>query len=146
MTEVIVKTQKPNPIVKMIVPGRRALGEAWQEITIAVKDDRIQVTESVPAEAPPDNVPIYSFGMEKLSADAVNFILEGALQKQEYTRRKPKRRPVSDKEIEKMVNDLWLNWCEAKVQMLKGTTFSAPGTFNQRENPGIQNWTGVNPR
>lgn len=143
MTHVIIKEPDAKPIAKMIVPGRRALGEQWQEVTIAVKDDKIQVTENVPTAAPPDNTPIFTFGMGQLSPEEMNFILEGAQKAQEYTKQHPKRRPVTDAEIEQMVNKLWQDWMEAKQKLLAGKTFSGPGLFNQRESAAIKNWTGV---
>jgi len=143
MTHVIIKEPETKPIAKMVIPGRRALGEQWQEVTVGVKDDVIQVTENVPTEAPPNNTPIFTFGMNTLSTEAHNFLLEGARQVQEYAKRKPKRRPVTDAEIEKMVNKIWLDWCELKAKTLAGKTHSGPGLFNQRESAGIKNWSGV---
>lgn len=147
MTEVIVKTPEAKPVAKMIVPGRRALGEAWQEVTIAVKDDRIQVTENRPVEAPPGGRAVVVPGMAALSTDAVNYILEGALQRQEYAKRRPRRRPVTDKEIEQIVNQMWLDFCEQKVRAFSGTSQFGPKGKTQREGfGGDRNFSGVKPR
>ena len=143
MTTVIIKEPESKPIAKMIIPGRRALGEQWQEVTIGVKDDVIQVTENKPAEAPPNATPIFTFGMTQLSPDAMNFILEGAIQQQEYARRKPKKPKVTDAEIEEMVNRMWIDFCEQKLKWFKGQTTLGAGGFFQRETPGRTNWTGV---
>lgn len=143
MTAVIIKEGETKPIAKMIIPGRRALGEKWQEVTIAVKDDKIQVTENVPAEAPATGTPIFTLGMGQLSTEEHNFILGHAYQEQEYRKRKPRRRPVTDAEIEEMVNKIWLDWCEMKAKALAGKTHSGPGLFNQRESAAIKNWSGV---
>lgn len=139
----IVKEKEAPPIAKMVIPGRRALGEQWQEVTIAVKDDKIQVTENVPTEAPPNGRAIFNLGMGQVSPDEVDFILEGARHAQEEEKRRPRRRPVTDAEIEAMVNRMWLDYVAQKLAWLKGQTTIGAGGFYQRQSPGIQNWTGV---
>lgn len=143
MTHVIIKEPEAKPIAKMVIPGRRALGEKWQEVTIAVKDDQIQVTENVPTEAPPGERAVFTFGMGQLSPEEHNYIIGAAYQRQEYEKRKPRRRPVTDAEIEQMVNKIWQDWCEMKAKALAGKTHSGPGLFNQRESAPIKNWSGV---
>lgn len=141
-----IKKPKPKPLLKMIVPGRRALGEDWQEVTIAVQDDEIKVTESVAVAAPPSNRPVIVPGMGTLPPDAIDHILQGALKQQEYMKQHPRRRPVSDGEVRRMVQALWEDYCEQKLKALKGQTSVGAGGIFQREKPGITNWTGVNPR
>lgn len=138
-----IKEDKPKPLAKMVIPGRRALGEQWQEVTIAVKDDKIQVVENVPTAAPPNNTAIFTFGMTQVSNEQMDFILKGARKAQEYEAKSPKRRPPTDYEIEQMVNKMWHEYCEQKLKWFKGQTTIGAGGFYQRSVPERTNWSGV---
>ena len=85
----------------------------------------------------------YDAGRLKQMNEQMDFILEGARKTQEYETKRPKRQPVTDAEIERMVNKLWLDWCEAKAKGLAGKTTLGPGGFFQRESAGVKNWSGV---
>lgn len=132
------KKPKPKPIMRMITPGRRSLGEQWQDVTIAVENDEIKVTESHAVEAPPDNRPIYVPAMGNLEAEAVSFLLDGAMKAQAYGKKHP--RQMSLAEYEKWINEQWLNFVEQKLKWFKGQTTLGPGGFFQRETPGRRNW------
>lgn len=132
------------PIIKMIVPGRRALGEDWSEVTLRPDPTGDFILETKPAEVKPVmNTPIIIPAMSNLSEDEVNFILEGALKAQEYESRHPRRRPVTDAEIHKMVQELWNNYFAEKVAVLKGVSQMGPSGNTQRMKPARQIW---NPR
>lgn len=124
--------------MKMITPGRRSLGEDWQEVTIGVEDDQIKVTESKPAQAPPGGRPIYVPSMGNLEMDVVDHLLEGARKAQEYSKKHP--RQMSLEEYETWLNQQWLDFCEQKLKWFKGQTTIGPGGFYQRETPGRTNW------
>ena len=128
----------PKPIVKMITPGRRAYGEAWQEVTIGVDNDEIKVIESKATEAPPDNRPIYVPSMGNLAMEAVDHLLEGAKKAQEYGKKHP--RQMSLKEYDKWLNEQWLSFVEQKLKWFRGQTTIGPGGFFQRETPERTNW------
>lgn len=133
-----VKKPKPKPVMKMITPGRRAYGEQWREITLAVEGDDIKVIENVEAAAPPGGRPIYVPAMGNLEMEAVDFLIEGAKKAQEYGKKHP--RQMSLAEYEKWLNDQWLNFVEQKLKWFKGQTTIGPGGFYQRETPGRKNW------
>ena len=144
MTAVIIKpSPDPPPIVKMIVPGRRALGEQWREITVGIHGDKIQVTENKEAPVPPGGRVVVVPGMSKLSTEAINFLLEGALKQQEYETRHPRRQPVTDAEIEAIATRMWNDYIAQKLAWFKGQTTLGAGGFYQRETPGRTHWTGV---
>ena len=138
MTLVKFKKSRPKPVMKMITPGRRSLGEDWQEVTIGVEDDQIKVTESKPAQAPPGGRPIYVPSMGNLEMDVVDHLLEGARKAQEYSKKHP--RQMSLEEYETWLNQQWLDFCEQKLKWFKGQTTIGPGGFYQRETPGRTNW------
>ena len=139
-----LKKPPVKPVMKMITPGRRAYGEAWREITVAVDDDRIQIIENKAAAAPPDGKPIYVPAMGNLEVGMVDFLLEGARKTQEYGGRNPK--DMSLQEFGSWMQARWLEWCEQKLRHFKGQTTVGPGGFFQRERPGRVNWTGVKPK
>lgn len=129
------KRREPKPIVKMVTPGRRAYGEDWQEVTIAVDEakDEIAVTDSRPTEAPPRGTPIYVNAFAEHEVPMVDFLLEGARKQQEYGLKNP--RDMSDEEYAKWIQQVWLDYCEQKLMWFKGQTTLGPGGFYQRESP-----------
>jgi hypothetical protein len=130
--------KKNNAIMKMVIPGRRALGETWREVTIRPTDNGGYTTENVAAEAPAQGRPVVIPAMANLSDDEVNFILEGALKAQDYYSRQ-KRKPNSAEE-KKIVQKMWDDYVEQKLKGFKGQTVLGPGGFFQRESPGLKNW------
>lgn len=139
-----LKKKLNPPVLKMVVPGRRALGEAWSEVTVRPREDGGFDLENRPAEvAPADGAPVIVPAMANLSEDEVNFILEGALKRQEYTKNHPRQQPVSDDDFQKWAQEMWTEYLEAKIKFLRGVTVSGPGGWTQREKPPVQEW---NPR
>ena len=136
-----IKKPKPKPVMKMITPGRRAYGEAWQEVTVAVDDDKVKVIENRPAEAPPGGKPIYVPGMGNLNMDAIDFLIEGARKSQEYGKKHP--RSMSEAEFSKWLNDRWMQFAEEKLKWFKGQSIYGPGGFTQREVPERTHWSGA---
>lgn len=134
------RKNKPRPIVKMVHPGRRSLGESWQEITIGVDeaDDTIKVLESVPVKAPPGNRPIYVPAMGNLEMAAVDHLIEGARKQQEYGGKHPRQMSLAEYEV--WLNKQWMDFVEQKLKWFKGQTTIGPGGFYQREKPGRSNW------
>lgn len=131
------KKPKPlPPVVKMVVPGRRALGEEWSEVTVRPNVDGGFDLETQPHAAPANGQAVIIPAMANLSNEEVDFILEGSLKASEYESRKPRRRPVSDKEIEKMANQMWVEYLEKKILSFKGTSHFGPTGKTQREGFG----------
>ena len=133
-----VKKPKSKPVMKMITPGRRSLGEGWREVTVAVDDDQIKVTENRAAAPPPGGRPIYVPAMGNLEMDAVDFLIEGARKSQEYNQKHP--RQMSLAEYDKWLNEQWQAFVEQKLKWFKGQTTLGPGGFYQRETPGRKHW------
>ena len=140
----IIKRPKPKPILKMVMPGRRALGEKWQEITVAVQDDEIKVVERVATAAPADNQPIFVPAMGNLSMEAVDFLLDGARHNAETKGRHP--RDMSKQEYAAWLQKMWLDWIEQKLRFFNGQSTFGPGGHTQREKVGRTHWTGVTPK
>ncbi len=141
------KRPKPkDPIMKMVVPGRRDLGgTGWEEVTIRPSDDGSRIeTVREETQAPATGLPHIIPSMGNLSTEEVNFIMEGSLKASEYESRKPRRRPVTDKEIHDMVQQMWMDYMEQKVRAFDGRSTFGLGGHTQR-----QSWGGpkeFNPR
>lgn len=134
------KRSKPKPIAKMLMPGRRAYGEQWQEVTLAVDEakDEIVVYETKAVEAPAENRPIYVPSMGNLAMEEVDFLMEGARKSQEYGSRHPSE--MSEREYRKWINEQWIAFVENKLRWFKGQTVSGPYGWTQRETPGRTHW------
>lgn len=131
----LFKFRKPKPlppVMKMIVPGRRALGEEWSEVTVRPNVRGGFDLENTPAVAPAMGQPVFIPAMANLSNEEVDFILEGALKAQDYESYKPKRRPVTDAEIQTMVQQLWMDYCEQKLKGFLGVSVFGLGGHTQR--------------
>jgi hypothetical protein len=134
------KPKKPKPIAKMLMPGRRAYGEQWQEITLAVDEanDEIVVYENKAVEAPAENRPIYIPSMGNLSMEAVDFLMDGARKSQDYGSKHPSA--MSPAEYKAWINEQWNAFVENKLKWFRGQTVSGPYGWTQRETPGRTHW------
>lgn len=133
------KRPRPKaPILKMVVPGRRDLGgSGWEEVTLRPSDDGATIeTERNATEAPATGLPHIIPAMGNLSTEEVNFIMEGSLKASEYESRHPRRQPVTDKEIQKMVQQMWMDYMEQKLRAFKGTSTFGLGGHTQRQSWG----------
>lgn len=121
-----------NPVVSMITPGRRAIGEKWSKVNIMANDSTggYDVVREDTA-APADNTPIIVPGMGNLSVEMTDFILESQRKEAEYRARNPKRVRAEDDAAR--INQLWFEYMEWKVKMLQGKTVSGPAGWSQRE-------------
>jgi hypothetical protein len=134
--QVIVKDgPEPNPILTMIAPGRRALGESWSKVTFTWdSDERAYVVNREDAEAPADNRAIVVPALGNCSPEMVNFILGQQMKQAEYRESaEVKTREQRRKEAWEQVNQMWLEYVEQKLKWLRGQTTIGPGGFNQRE-------------
>lgn len=132
--------KKPKPIAKMVMMGRRAYGEEWREITLAVDEakDEVIIYENKPVAAPAEKKPIYIPSMGNLSMEAVDFLLEGARKSQEYGLKHPA--DMSPVEYAKWINEQWIAFVENKLRWFKGQSTFGPGGFTQRDKPGRTRW------
>lgn len=155
MTDIFVKgAPDRNAELAVVTTLPRALfGENhWEKITWH-RDPKSggYIVRREPSEAPAQGRVQVIPAVENLEPAAIDYILGEAAQRQEYARRK--RQAISDEDINAMAEKMWHDWnnrfhdhIEAKTAFLQGKTTSGPGGLHQREKPGTQNWTGVNPR
>lgn len=141
----ILPGKKKNPVLRMVVPGPRALGVQWEEVTFRPSEDggHIEV-EKQATQAPANGMPHIIPAMGNLSSDEVDFILEGALKASEYESHRPRRQPVTDAEVEAWANKLWHDYFEQKLRAFQGISTFGLGGHTQR-----QSWGGpkdFNPR
>lgn len=134
--QVVVKEgAEANPIVTMVTPGRRALGETWSKVSFVWDSDaRAYVVKREDAPAPADNRPIFVPSLGNLSMEAVDFIIQSQMKESEYReRQKAPTREQERKENWERVNRMWQDYCEQKLLHLRGQTTIGAGGFNQRE-------------
>ena len=123
-----------NPIVTMITPGRRSLGEDWSKVSIYVTPEGHYEVEREDTAAPADNCAIIVPAMGNLSIEAADYILERKRKDQEY--RKSHKQPIRKGWSKQEVNQLWQDWMELKQKRFKGQTQSGPKQTFQRERFG----------
>lgn len=123
--------KKPNPVMSMIVPGRRALGEQWSKVSVLPNADGTFTVEREETPAPADNTAIFVPSLGNLSFEAVDFILEYKKKDQEY--RKSHNLPVKWGWSEKEITEMFHDFCRQKLKHWKGQTVSGPGGWTQRE-------------
>jgi hypothetical protein len=126
-----------NPIITLITPGRRALGEQWSKVSVTWSpDDRAYVLEREDAEAPADGRAIAIPSLGNASPEMINYILGYQMKEAEYRERaEAPTREQRRKETWERVNRMWQDYMEDKLRWLKGQTTIGAGGFNQREKP-----------
>lgn len=131
MPEIIVRKNEDVPVVKMITPGRRALGEDWSEVTIAHDGNEIHVT-SVPHEAPADGKAIIVPTQGKRNDSMTDFILDKymGLAAERAAHPQPAMSPA---ERYALMNKWWMDYLENKIRHLRGQSTFGPGGFTQRQ-------------
>ena len=120
-----------NPIMSMIVPGRRAMGEDWSKVTIRPDPDTGKyLVEREDTPAPADRTPIFVPGLGNVSVEMADFILQSQVELAKDRAKQPKR---SEAEAKAEVNRLWQEYCEQKTRWFRGRTTVGPGGMHQRE-------------
>lgn len=117
-----------NPVISMIIPGRRALGETWSKVHIIPNSDTGQydvVRED--ADQPKDNHSIFVVGLGNVGMDMVEYVL-GDQQEKAKTRAK-RARPDFKKEL----NEMWQDYMREKREWFEGRSHFGPSGFTQRE-------------
>ena len=117
-----------KPVISMIVPGRRALGETWSKVHIVPNADTGEydvVRED--AEQPSDNRPIFIVGLGNVGLD----ILEYALGDQREKAKTRAKRPRED--LTKELNHMWQDYVREKIEWFNGRSQFGPAGFTQRE-------------
>ncbi len=133
----ILKGKPKAPVFDGIMPGPRALGRPWERVTVRPSDDGGKlVTTYEKAEAPATGMPHMIPAMGNLSTEEVDFIMEGALKASEYESRHPKREPVTEKRIQEMVQQMWMDYLQQKIYAYEGRSTFGPGGHTQRQSFG----------
>lgn len=121
-----------NPVVSLITPGRRAIGEDWSKVNVFADDNtggyRVE-REDTPA--PAGLRPIVVPGLGNISIEMADFILEKQRQTQEEQVKEGRFDHSVD--METKIKQLWMEYMEWKVKMLEGKTVSGPYSWSQRE-------------
>ena len=122
---------KQNPIMSMIMPGRRSLGEKWRKISIHPDPDTgTYLIDNEETEAPATNRAIFVPGLGNISTEMADYILEKKRDDAISDAVKPRK---SQAEVDKEVNAMWHDYMEQKLAMFKGKTTLGPAGFFQRE-------------
>lgn len=128
----IAPAAPPNPIVEMINPGRRALGETWSKVTVHWDpDERAYIVRREDTEAPADGKPIFVPALGNLSAEMLDDMVEMQRKEAEYRARKPQG--MSREERFRLVNEQWHAFVEQKLRWFRGQSQIGPGGMSQRE-------------
>lgn len=132
MTSIRLKRGKRKPVMSMITPGRRALGENWSKVTVfANPDTGAYDVEREDTPAPADNTAILVPMMGEMSLEMADYILEYKRKDQEYRVRHGN--PIRTTWTFQEINQLWQDWCEFKRKHYEGQSISGPGGWSQRE-------------
>lgn len=127
---VIKDGPKPNPVMSMIIPGRRALGEDWSKVNVYAGENGY-TSEREDTAAPADGQAIFVPGMGNISTEMADFILEQQRQMAVERLRHPNK-PDPRSEAER-INAMWHDWVEQKMRAFKGQSTFGPGGHTQRE-------------
>jgi hypothetical protein len=130
-----IKEPKANPVVSMITPGRRALGEDWSRVDISWNaDERRYVADREDAPAPADGKPIFIPALGNVSVEIMDFLIAEQQKEAEYRARAKAQgiKQVRESEYER-INRLWQEWMEIKLKAFKGQSIFGPGGHTQRE-------------
>lgn len=119
---------EPKPMLTMITPGRRALGEDWSEVKIGSTDDEITVEVS-PTAAPAHNRPIIVAHEGEM--EMIDYILEA-------TRAKAAERDTSTdlltaQERHAAINEAWQDYIGDKLAHFHGRSTIGAGGMVQRQ-------------
>lgn len=121
-----------NPVISLITPGRRAIGEKWSKVNIFADDStggyKVK-REDTPA--PAGNRPIVVPGLGNISIEMADFILEK--QRHDQEEQVKEGRFDHSVDMENRIKQLWMEYMEWKVKMLEGKTVSGPYSWSQRE-------------
>ena len=119
----------PVPVVQVIMPGRRSLGETWSKVTIGIDEETDSyVTTREDTAAPPAERPIIVPALGNLSVDMTNYLLEAARHNQ-----RPLTQTETPAERWNRINKLWQDYAEQRLRHFKGQTTIGPAGMHQRE-------------
>lgn len=123
-----IKQEAMETVVTMILPGRRALGETWQKVTIGHNGSEM-VYDKEATDAPEGGRPVIA--MSGRDAEYTNHILAAAAEKARA--RLTSISELSAKEKWEAVNKAWFDYLEQKLAFAKGQSIFGPGKSIQRQ-------------
>lgn len=116
-----------TPQMTMVIPGRRALGEAWTQVEIGVRNDQI-VAQAHAAEAPPSQQP---FAI--LHGEDAKYAEELLAMMNDQQRASLAGGTMTDDD-RAAIRKLWMDHIENKLKWLRGQTqLGATGRMTQRQ-------------
>jgi len=121
--------KKKIPLMHMVVPGRRALGENWRKVTISHDGDDY-VLDNEEAETPHLGKPIMVPCAGEVSIEEAEYIVGWVNEENKHRKEKGLGPTMPDA---KTINQMWLDYMEAKVKAFKGISTFGPGGNVQRE-------------
>lgn len=126
------KPKRTNPIVTMVMPGRRALGETWSKVTIAVDEDTDAITATREDHAAPaDGKPIFVPTLGNCPPEYADYMVGLQMKEAEYRKAHPQGMPKEERA--RLVNEAWQAFCEQKLRWFRGQSQVGPGGMSQRE-------------
>lgn len=117
-----------EPIVTLIMPGRRALGEQWTKLTIGQQNGEMTY-DTAPSERPADGKAIMA--VAGADAEYARYIVEAQMEKAQERAVAPQE--LTAEERFEALNMAWQDFCEQKLRAFKGQTTIGPGGMSQRE-------------
>lgn len=126
------KKKRTNPIVTMVMPGRRALGEEWSKVTLYVDEDTDQITaEREDHAAPADLRPIFVPALANCPPEMVDYMIGLQMKEAEYRKAHPQGMPLAERT--RLINEAWHAFVEQKLRWFRGQSQIGPGGMSQRE-------------
>ena len=121
-----------------ILPGRRALGETWNKVTVRpdASGNKLEVIVA-PTLAPPEMLPIIVVAGGQMEIEQAEYALEWTRQKESENSGKPKN-DLTPAEFYKQLNEMWQDYLRLKIAWLQGQTTIGPGGMHQRQSPGLR--------
>ena len=131
MPNIRIKKKRQKPLLTMITPGRRALGESWSKVTVTPNADTGKYdVEREATDAPARNVPIIVPALNVMEIEMADFILEKYRKEQEYQAKNPKwqhNQGLADK-----LEEWFWDYAARKLAAFRRTSQSGPSGWTQR--------------
>lgn len=119
--------QESKRLITMIVPGRRAFGEEWMEVTIDATPDALQVHRES-AVAPENGRPIMIGPAEQEQA---SYIIDAMYEKAQERAKRPE--DLTPQERFEAVNNAWHDYIAEKQRAFQGISQFGAAGFTQRQ-------------
>ena len=126
-----------KPLMHMIVPGRRALGETWSKVTITPNSETGQYdVQKEATTAPADNKPIIVPALGNISIEMADYLLEES--REEAKRRARNPNYTESRDYATYLNQLFQDFIARRLAIAQGKSVIGPGGATQRES--VPDW------